>query len=89
MRCPYCGADRLISITKNEGYSYKKGIVGAALLGPAGAVAGLDGKEKDIYHCPLCGEDTMVHVEIFKLQEVTSDEVINLLVHAINNIGES
>lgn len=59
MRCPYCGADRLISITKNEGYSYKKGIVGAALLGPAGAVAGLDGKEKDIYHCPLCGEDTI------------------------------
>ena len=37
----------------------------------------------------LCGENTMVHVEIFKLQEVTSDEVINLLVHAINNIGES
>ena len=58
MRCPYCGSDKIYSTVQKDGYSVKKGIAGAVLLGPVGAVAGISGKEKQIYHCPMCGENT-------------------------------
>ena len=37
------------------GYSYGKGIVGMAILGPVGAVAGIGGVKEVTYKCSSCG----------------------------------
>lgn len=44
-------------VTNNEGYSFKKGIAGQIVLGPVGAVAGINGKTSKVYHCSECGQD--------------------------------
>ena len=38
-------------------YSYGKGIIGTAILGPIGAIAGIGGKTKRLvtYRCDKCG----------------------------------
>lgn len=54
-RCAACGSTRIRYDTKKEGYSISKGLLGAALLGTAGALAGTDGKKTGYYHCPDCG----------------------------------
>lgn len=53
--CAACGNPDIIIEKVKSGYSMGKGIVGAAVLGPVGAVAGLDGKEAESYYCPKCG----------------------------------
>lgn len=59
--CPKChklSNWNKLSTTKEKGYSYSKGIVGSALLGPVGAVAGINGKTKSTsttYVCGHCG----------------------------------
>ena len=58
MRCPYCGSNKIFLTSQNDGYSMKKGLIGAAVLGPVGAVAGIDGKTKQVFHCPSCNNDT-------------------------------
>ena len=57
MRCMYCGSANIAFIEKNEGYSFKKGLAGVAMFGNVGAVAGINGKTKKIYHCSACGMD--------------------------------
>ena len=54
-RCMYCGSPNVAVVTKNEGYSVKKGIVGNFLFGPVGSVMGINGKEKKCYRCSDCG----------------------------------
>lgn len=54
-RCAACGSPRVKADEKHEGYSITKGIVGTAILGSVGAVAGLNGKKRTYYHCPDCG----------------------------------
>lgn len=54
-RCAACGSPNVIQQTENDGYSYKKGILGAIMFGAAGAVAGVDGGKKQVYKCPDCG----------------------------------
>ncbi len=58
MRCKYCGSQRIHSITQKDGYSMKKGLVGAVVLGPVGAVAGIDGKTSTSLYCPVCHEES-------------------------------
>lgn len=58
MRCGLCGSRQVSLVTKNS-YSMKKGIVGAAVLGPVGAVAGINGNQSQVYHCMACGQDTL------------------------------
>ena len=54
-RCAACGSPRVKADEKCEGYSITKGIVGTAIFGNVGAVAGINGKKKTYYHCPDCG----------------------------------
>ena len=53
--CAACGNPDIIVENTKSGYSMGKGIAGAAVLGPVGAVAGLDGKKTVTYYCPKCG----------------------------------
>ena len=53
--CAACGNPDIIVEDTKSGYSMGKGIVGTAVLGPVGAVAGLDGKKTTSYYCPKCG----------------------------------
>lgn len=57
MRCSNCGSKNIALITRNDGYSIKKGVIGTALFGTVGAVAGIDGKKKQVFHCSDCGGD--------------------------------
>ena len=59
-RCP-CGKGfwRTIGNTgpQSNGYSFGKGLIGAAVFGPVGAVAGIGGKKTHTvtYQCSNCG----------------------------------
>ena len=53
MVCPRCGSNNIT--TNNKGYGIGKGVVGAALLGPLGLVAGNIGKNDIICTCLDCG----------------------------------
>lgn len=55
--CPRCGSWKWFKkgeVSSGE-YSFKKGILGAVVLGPVGAVAGMNGKKKSVYCCEKCG----------------------------------
>lgn len=54
-RCAACGSDKVIVGTVKDGYSFKKGVLGVAVFGAVGAVAGLDGKKHESYKCMACG----------------------------------
>ena len=53
--CAACGNPNVIVETEKDGYSLAKGLVGSAVLGPVGALAGADGKEVTVFYCPKCG----------------------------------
>ena len=57
MRCIKCGSRKVSLVKYNEGYSFTKGIVGTAVFGSVGAVAGINGKTSQVYHCNECGQD--------------------------------
>lgn len=52
-KCPRCGSTSLA--TNKKGYGIGKGVVGAALLGPIGLVAGNIGSHKVMVTCMNCG----------------------------------
>lgn len=54
-RCAVCGSSKVVPETKQEGYNKKKGIMGMALFGLGGAVAGTSGNTVVYYHCADCG----------------------------------
>lgn len=54
-RCAVCGSSRVVPETRQEGYNKKHGILGMALFGLGGAVAGVGGNEVVYYHCADCG----------------------------------
>lgn len=58
MRCGLCGSKE-VSLVNKSSYSMKKGIVGAVVLGPVGAVAGINGNSSMVYHCMKCGQDSL------------------------------
>ena len=53
MACPRCGSNNIT--TNNKGYGIGKGVVGAALIGPLGLVAGNIGRHDIICTCLDCG----------------------------------
>ena len=58
MRCKSCGSENVgIETPTTTTYSYSKGLIGTLLLGPVGAVAGINGKKKTTlyYCCKDCG----------------------------------
>lgn len=57
VNCPKCGSWKYYKEGEmnNGGYSYKKGIIGTAVFGPIGAVAGINGKKSVVYRCKDCG----------------------------------
>lgn len=54
-RCAFCGSPNVIKNENNAGFSYKKALVGTAVFGTVGAVAGINGKKTIEYVCPDCG----------------------------------
>lgn len=56
-RCAACGSANVVIDTQTGGmsYNYKKGIVGTAILGVGGAVAGVENKSEKVYKCADCG----------------------------------
>ncbi|MGM9567338.1 MAG: helix-turn-helix domain-containing protein [Clostridia bacterium] len=53
MRCPRCGSTSLSG--NKKGYGIGKGVVGAAIFGPLGLVAGNIGSSKVVVTCMKCG----------------------------------
>ena len=53
MKCPRCGSTSLSG--NKKGYGIGKGLVGAAMLGPLGLVAGNIGSKKVLITCMKCG----------------------------------
>ena len=53
MKCPRCGSTSLSG--NKKGYGIGKGVVGAAILGPLGLIAGNIGSGKVIITCMKCG----------------------------------
>ena len=58
MRCGNCGSKE-VSLITDSSYSYKKGMIGAAVMGPVGAVAGINGNSSMKYHCMRCGQNAL------------------------------
>lgn len=54
-RCAACGSPNVVTDIQKEGYNYVKGAIGTVILGAGGAVAGINGKTKQVYKCPDCG----------------------------------
>ena len=53
MPCPKCGSNNIT--TNNKGYGIGKGIIGAAIFGPLGLIAGNIGRHDIICTCLNCG----------------------------------
>ncbi len=66
-RCAACGSPNVVTEKENGGYSYAKGAIGTAVLGVGGAVAGINGKTKQVFKCPDCGL-TLNEPMIFELK---------------------
>lgn len=54
-RCAICGSPNVQRNESSNGFSYKKALVGTAVFGTVGAVAGINGKQTIQYTCPDCG----------------------------------
>lgn len=52
-RCAACGSQNVVVDTQAGGvsYNYKKGIVGTAVFGVGGAVAGVESKSQEVFKC--------------------------------------
>lgn len=53
MKCPRCGSTSLSG--NKKGYGIGKGVIGAAMFGPLGLVAGNIGSKKVVVTCMKCG----------------------------------
>ena len=80
IRCAQCGSRRVAIDTNKEGFSVGKAVVGTALFGAGGAVMGINGKEKQYYHCAACGS-----VLSYPMSELESNEIDSLLLYPENN----
>ena len=56
IRCAMCGSKNVYVDSKKEGYNLKAGVVGTALVGVPGALAGTVGNDTKYYHCRECGQ---------------------------------
>lgn len=56
IRCAMCGSKNVYVETKKEGYNLKAGVIGTALVGAPGALAGTVGNDTKYYHCRECGQ---------------------------------
>lgn len=54
-RCAVCGSPHVRKEENNNGFSYKKALVGTAVFGAVGAVAGINGKTTVAFTCSDCG----------------------------------
>ena len=86
LRCAACGSPRVMMDEKSEGYSLAKGILGTALIGNVGVVAGINGKKKKYYHCPDCGTTLSYPMESTVLK-IINDCISNptMLVDAVSS----
>ena len=69
MRCGLCGSKN-VHFVNSSSYDMKKGIVGAVVLGPVGAVAGINGKQSQKYHCMACGQDSLRVMDAYFEQSI-------------------
>ncbi len=56
-RCAACGSPKVMVDTQAGGmkYNYVKGAIGDVILGPGGAVAGIESDQMQVFKCPDCG----------------------------------
>jgi hypothetical protein len=54
IKCPRCSSQKIEAGTK--GFGLGKAVVGAAVLGPGGLLAGLHGRKNTELHCQACGK---------------------------------
>lgn len=73
LRCAACGSPRVVVDHRPEGYSLSKGVAGSLLLGPGGAVAGINGKKCSYYHCPDCGQTLNYSMGSFIVKMINED----------------
>ena len=78
--CAACGNPDIIVESSNQGYNMKKRPVGTAILGSVGAVAGINGKETDVFYCPKCGA---------RLSNFMPDYEISSILSMLKNPGAS
>lgn len=74
-RCAVCGSYKVkTDYDTSAGYSIAKGVAGTLLLGPIGAVAGINGKRNKtaVYFCPDCGARMSYTMAESTLQRINS-----------------
>ena len=56
-RCAACGSPKVVQDVQTGGiqFKYLKGAIGDVVLGPGGAVAGIENGQTIVYKCPDCG----------------------------------
>ena len=56
-RCAACGSPKVVQDVQTGGiqFNYLKGAIGDVVLGPGGAVAGIENGQTIVYKCPDCG----------------------------------
>lgn len=73
-RCANCGSPHVIKQEFDVQFSYKKALVGTAVFGAVGAVAGINGKRKYTYLCQDCG-----HQAALPMDDVTKNSIDRLV----------
>lgn len=85
-RCKVCGSPKVAKTTQAGGitFNFAKGLIGEAVLGLGGAVAGLESKTEIVYACPDCGaiekEPMLLEMKLLIDVGVMSTEARNNLV---------
>lgn len=73
-RCALCGSKNVVKETKKEGFSIGKSLVGGAIFGGSGLIAGALGKKNTYYHCSACG-----HTLTYCMSESVKDIIDSLV----------
>lgn len=87
VRCAACGSNNIEMDKRKEGYSVKRGFLGTAILGTAGAVMGVNGKEQKYYHCAMCGQ-TINHPLDYKIADQIDTAIKNKNVKILDKLRE-
>ena len=62
-RCAVCGSPNVQRVEAGADFSYKKALVGTAVFGAVGAVAGINGKKNYVYSCPDCHQQASLPMD--------------------------
>jgi rRNA maturation endonuclease Nob1 len=74
--CPFCGSEEITYVSQKDGFGVGKAVVGGALLGPVGLLAGGIGANHTEMKCGCtkCGQVFDTHLVITKQIPETPEE---------------